>query len=429
MAAAYVFEYGTSLAFGNVTLPPGNAGSGTAGQPVSAPLSGLQPNTTYFYRLVAANSAGTTNGPVMAFTTTGTATAPTATTAAPTDLTATRAWIGGTVQPRGLPTAFTVEYGTTTSFGQITPVDSAGEFGGTVQVRARAFDLTPGTTYLYRVVATNSAGTSTGQVMSFTTPTAPPKSLYFGNGGSWISRVAVDGTGTAGLFITGTNGANGIVATATHIYWTSEFTDSIGRANLDGTDVNPSFITGADTARGLAVDAMHIYWTNRGNGQPGTDSIGRANIDGSGANPNFIPGGSGIASVAVDAGHVYWTNFTASAIGRANLDGSSVNQAFITDLASPNGLAVNADHIYWTHYNASAIGRANIDGSAKDTNFIATAERPFAIAIDATYIFWTTHGALTPNTGSIARAHLDGTAIDHGLFAPLSSPGGIAIGA
>ncbi len=428
LGSAYVFEYGTSLAFGNVTLPPGNAGSGTAGQPVSAPLSGLQPNTTYFYRLVATNSAGTTNGPVMAVTTSGTATAPTATTAASTDVTATRAWFAGTVNPSGVPTAFTVEYGTTTDFGQITPVESAGNFGGVVQVRVPAFNLTPGETYLYRVVATNSAGTSTGEVMSITTPTTPPKALYFANAGAWIARVGIDGTGSTGPFISGTSGLDGMVVTATHIYWTNGFTDTIGRASLDGSDVNQSFITGANHPSGLAVDSGHVYWGNFGNGQPGTDSVGRANLDGTDVNPSFITGAIGVAGVAVDAGHVYWSNFGANAIGRANLDGSTPSQGFITGLDNPNGLAVDAGHIYWTQYNASTIGRANIDGSAKNPGFLATAERPFDLAVDATHIFWTTQGALTPNTGTVARAHIDGSAIDQSLFGPLSSPHAIAVG-
>jgi len=39
-----------------------NAGTGTAPWPVNATLSGLQPSTTYFYRLIATSSQGTVTG-------------------------------------------------------------------------------------------------------------------------------------------------------------------------------------------------------------------------------------------------------------------------------------------------------------------------------------------------------------------------------
>lgn len=60
-ATTYHFEYGTSAAYGSFT-PITDAGAGSADQQVSAPLSGLASGTTYHYRLVATNAAGTTLG-------------------------------------------------------------------------------------------------------------------------------------------------------------------------------------------------------------------------------------------------------------------------------------------------------------------------------------------------------------------------------
>jgi hypothetical protein len=56
---AYLFQYGTSTLYGQGT-PQASAGSGTRTVNVSAALVGLQPATTYHYRLVARNR----NGPV-----------------------------------------------------------------------------------------------------------------------------------------------------------------------------------------------------------------------------------------------------------------------------------------------------------------------------------------------------------------------------
>jgi hypothetical protein len=68
-ATSYVFQYGTSTAYGNQT-PAGDAGSDTKTVAVSAPLGALVPNTTYHYRLTATSANGTTSGHDLSFKTT-----------------------------------------------------------------------------------------------------------------------------------------------------------------------------------------------------------------------------------------------------------------------------------------------------------------------------------------------------------------------
>jgi uncharacterized delta-60 repeat protein len=68
LATSYEFEYGPTSSYGSNTTAL-SAGSGTSGVAVSAPLSGLKPNTTYHYRLDAANSAGSATGQDATFTT------------------------------------------------------------------------------------------------------------------------------------------------------------------------------------------------------------------------------------------------------------------------------------------------------------------------------------------------------------------------
>jgi uncharacterized repeat protein (TIGR02543 family) len=67
LATTYHFEYGTNTAYGTSTAAT-SAGSGNAPVPVSAPISGLTAGTTYHFRLVATNSAGTTKAPDATFT-------------------------------------------------------------------------------------------------------------------------------------------------------------------------------------------------------------------------------------------------------------------------------------------------------------------------------------------------------------------------
>jgi hypothetical protein len=64
----YYFQYGETTAYGSSTSE-GDAGSGTAAVPESATVTGLEPNTTYHYRLVAKSTAGESYGADSTFTT------------------------------------------------------------------------------------------------------------------------------------------------------------------------------------------------------------------------------------------------------------------------------------------------------------------------------------------------------------------------
>ena len=62
LATNYVFQYGTTSGYGGQT-PLAPAGNGTISIRLSQTISGLQPGTTYHYRIVGVNSAGmTANG-------------------------------------------------------------------------------------------------------------------------------------------------------------------------------------------------------------------------------------------------------------------------------------------------------------------------------------------------------------------------------
>ena len=101
------------------------------------------------------------------------AAAPTATTGPATAIGATTATVTGSVVPGGLTTSWWVEYGTSTSYGSQTPKASAGSGTGAVNITANLASLKAGSTYHYRVVASNSSGTVHGSDAVFTTLTPP----------------------------------------------------------------------------------------------------------------------------------------------------------------------------------------------------------------------------------------------------------------
>jgi hypothetical protein len=65
----YYFEYGTTESYGSKTVEA-SAGSGASNVEVSNAVTGLASHTKYYYRLVAKNSNGTTDGAAQTFTTT-----------------------------------------------------------------------------------------------------------------------------------------------------------------------------------------------------------------------------------------------------------------------------------------------------------------------------------------------------------------------
>ena len=172
-ATAYTFEYGLSLSFGNITTVDVLAAGGSP-VPVTAPLTGLSANTTYYFRMVATNGTSTSNGVVFAFTTSGPAAPPSVTTGAANPIGAYQAVLAGTVNPNGRQTAFTFEYGATATFGNITAVDNAGSAGVVQPVTLPVTGLAANTLYFYRLVATNTDGTTWGPTLTFTTAADQP---------------------------------------------------------------------------------------------------------------------------------------------------------------------------------------------------------------------------------------------------------------
>jgi hypothetical protein len=76
-ATTYHFEFGPTAAYGTtLPVPDGSAGSGSASQIFSEPLTNLEPETTYHFRVLAANASGTAKSGDRTFTTRAAAQAP-----------------------------------------------------------------------------------------------------------------------------------------------------------------------------------------------------------------------------------------------------------------------------------------------------------------------------------------------------------------
>lgn len=93
--------------------------------------------------------------------------APRVITGSATSVTSTSATLNGTVNPKGEAATYYFEYGTDTNYGSTTSSAIAGSGSSAISVSAAVLELALDTTYHYRLVATNSEGTSYGEDKTF----------------------------------------------------------------------------------------------------------------------------------------------------------------------------------------------------------------------------------------------------------------------
>ena len=160
------FQYGTTPSYGLTTAPQSQTGN--TYRNISANVSSLTASTAYHFRIVASNSAGTSLGGDRTFTTLTATGPPVVITNPATNVASSSATLNGSLDPHGLTTTVYFQYGTTTSYGHTTPMQS--QTGNTYRnIAANISGLTTHTTYHFRIVATNSAGTRIGGDRTFTT--------------------------------------------------------------------------------------------------------------------------------------------------------------------------------------------------------------------------------------------------------------------
>jgi hypothetical protein len=162
------FDYGLTTAYGTTIsgTPPSVTGSTTT--PISGPITGLTPLTTYNYRARGVTGGGLIiYGPNMTFTTPPQP-APTVTTDPASNIGMSTAQLNGTVNANGASTTVSFQWGLTVSYGNNVVAIPPTVTGNTpTAVMATIGGLTAGLTYHYRCVGVNIGGTTNGLDQSF----------------------------------------------------------------------------------------------------------------------------------------------------------------------------------------------------------------------------------------------------------------------
>jgi hypothetical protein len=226
-------------------------------------ITGLTASTLYYIRAYATNSAGTSYGIQLSFTTSVVINPPTLTTTAVTAITQTSATSGGNVTADGGATVTAKGICWSTATAPVITGSHTTDGTGTGTFVSSITGLTAGTLYYVRAYATNSAGTSYGNEVTFTTlvNVVPPTET------TTAGTVITQTTTTSGGNVTADGGAN---VTIRGVCWSTATAPLItGSHTSDGTGTGTfvSSITGltAGTLYHVRAYATNSTGTSYGN--------------------------------------------------------------------------------------------------------------------------------------------------------------------
>jgi hypothetical protein len=141
-------------------------GSGTGS--FTSTIAGLYVGMAYFVRAYATNSEGTGYGITKSFIPSGQT--PTATIAPATGISSTAATLNGFVNGNSLSTKVIFQYGTSIVYDNTKVADQSPFINNIdINVSVNISQLKPSTTYYYRIVASNSLGSTFSTYTSFKT--------------------------------------------------------------------------------------------------------------------------------------------------------------------------------------------------------------------------------------------------------------------
>ncbi len=344
------FEYGsedTLSSFSSTSPKP--IGTSLDNIAVTDSVSGLNDNTTYYFRICSSNTKGTIKSSITNLTTSYAGAPPVVVTSAATSVAATTATLNGNATPNGVATTAWFEWGTspTLSSYDSTPSQAVGSGMSSVAVDTGLTGLSSGSTYYYRIAATNRQGTSRGSILSFVPGAAPA-----------VTTLAATSVNATAATLNGNATPNGLATTAWFEWGTS--------STLSSYDSTPSQAVGSGTS-GVAVDAgltglatgtTYYYRIAANNGQ-GTNR---------GSILSFIPGTAPTASTSA-----------ATSVGAttATLNGS----------ATPNGLATTAFFEWGTSSTLSSCFSTSSQAVGSGTSGVAVNAGLTGLSSGNTYYF------------------------------------------
>jgi uncharacterized repeat protein (TIGR03803 family) len=201
----------------------------------------------------------------------------------------TNATLSGQVTPNGADTTAWFQYGPTTNYGSLTPTTFVSATNGLVVTNLLG-GLSAGATYHYQLIATNSAGTSTGGDASFTV-------------GPTVTTLAASGIASNSATLNGLVSPNGFNCTAYFLYGlTTNYGQQTASVLVSAT--NSAAVPVTNLISGLTSGTLHhfqlvatstagtnlggdVAFTTSGTAYVG-NSLGQSGLEGADADPPLV---------------------------------------------------------------------------------------------------------------------------------------------
>ena len=186
---------------------------------------------------------------------------PVATTTAATLVTATTARLNGTVDPDSVNSSGFFHWGTTTNYGNSTGLTNVGGGTSLVAISNTLSGLTPGTTYHFRAVASNSVGLHLDGDQTFTTTLDPPT----------VTTLAATNITSTSATVNGSANPNGLATTYSFQYGPTTSYGSTSSVVSAGSGIVPVAVS--NNLAGLTPGVLYHFRVVAGNGA-GTNAGG-----------------------------------------------------------------------------------------------------------------------------------------------------------
>jgi glycosidase len=254
--------------------------------------------------------------------------------------------LAAAVTPNGAATTVFFEYGPTTSYGTTVPGQSIGNGSSPINVSANLSGLTPGTTYHYRVYATNSVGTTFGTNATFDTSSPLPQ----------VTTTAASFVTTTTTSLNGTVNPNGL-PTSVYFRWGTRSDD----------------LTNQTSAQNVGSGSANIaFWAELSAMQPDTTYFFQA----------VAVNGSTVVPGSVLSFHTLPVKPTVTTLATTNV---TVTNALLPATVNPNG----SESIYFFEYGTnSSFGASTASQSAGNgTNAVSVSATLSNLAAGQTYYY------------------------------------------
>jgi streptogramin lyase len=275
-----------------------------------------------------------------------------------TSVAKTGATLNGSVNPKSLETKYSFEYGTTTSYGTKTAEASAGSGASPVEENKAITGLTPGTNYHYRIVATNSDGTASGNDQVFSTPPNAPENMEPPVVSPATPDQAVPESSTTGTW---TN------APTSYAYqWERCNASGVECVNISGAVSSTYTPVEADVE-----DTLVLKLTAKNSGGEGSALSKATNqVMGIGRITEYaLPSGSGPIGIAAGPdGNLWFSEERTNKVGKITTAGT-VTEYSLPAESDPYGIAAGPakeNDLWFTNWGTSKIGKITTTGTVTE---------------------------------------------------------------